>query len=179
VTNAERIGHITKGFAELTQASAAKRGPVDLNQVARAAAQDVEDALMRGNIVLQLDLAPDLPLVHGHPGQLQQVLRMLLTNAVEAIGAGDEGWIRITTQHLNEEVVLAVSDSGPGIAPADLQRVFEPSFTTKITDGTVRGIGLGLFTAQAIIQAHDGTIEVESTTGEGTTFVIRLPVMAE
>ncbi len=177
-SNAERIGQITKGFAELTRAWAAKRGPVDLNQVVRATAQGIEETLIQGNIALQLDLAPELPLIHGHTGQLQQVLRMLLTNAVEAMGtSGAGGSIRITTQHLGHEVIVAVSDSGPGIAPADLPRVFEPGFTTKVTGGTVRGIGLGLFTAQAIIQAHDGTIEVDSTLGEGTTFVIRLPAM--
>lgn len=179
-SNAERIATITHGFTELTQTQTVDYGPVDVNQVVRAATQDLDERLQEHHVSLQLDLASPLPMVSGNPGQLQQVLHKLLTNAVEAVTAnGDGGWIRVTTQHLGSQVAIAVLDSGPGIPPADLPRIFEPSFTTKVSSGTLRGVGLGLFTAQAIVQAHHGTIEVDSAPGEGTTFVIRLPAMPE
>lgn len=180
INSAERIATIIRGFTELTQASNSHHGPVDVNQVVHAASQNFDERLRQDNISLWLELAPQISLVSGNPGQLEQVLRRLLTNAVEAVMSnGGAGWIRVTTQHLGAQVVIAVADSGLGIRPADLPRVFEPGFTTKVTAGTVRGIGLGLFTAQAIVQAHNGTIEVDSTPGEGTTFVIRLPALPE
>jgi signal transduction histidine kinase len=81
----------------------------------------------------------------------------------------------VTTARSESGLVIRISDTGHGIRPEHLPRIFDPTFTTKIDRGTVRGVGLGLFTAQAVVQAHQGKIEVESRPGLGTTFSVLLP----
>ncbi|RME70001.1 MAG: PAS domain-containing sensor histidine kinase, partial [Verrucomicrobia bacterium] len=129
---------------------------------------------------IDLDLADDLHPVEFDPVQMVQVFTNLLINAVQALN--DDGTIAIRAisvalAKLNaldlppgDYVRIEIQDNGPGIAPEDLERIFQPFFTTR-KDGT----GLGLSVARSIIAQHNGTITVESTPGEGTTFTIHLP----
>lgn len=104
------------------------------------------------------------------PGQLNQVFMNILNNAVQAIEG--EGVIRITTKEQNGQQVITIQDSGPGM-PEDIKdHIFEPFYTTK---GVGQGTGLGLSISYGIINKHEGTIEVESEIGKGTTFTITLP----
>lgn len=113
----------------------------------------------------------ELPDVECVPGQLNQVFMNLLVNAAQAIEG--KGRIRITTRAEGENVRIAFKDSGSGIPPENLDKVFEPGFTTKAAgDGT----GLGLSICYKIILAHHGDIKVESELGEGATFTITLPL---
>ena len=112
-----------------------------------------------------------LPKVECHPGRLNQVFMNLLLNACQAIRGN--GTITVTTRAENGRVLVAVRDTGEGIDEKDLDRIFEPFFTTKAV-GT--GTGLGLSISYAIIQQHNGAIRVRSRKGEGTEFVIHLPV---
>jgi len=113
----------------------------------------------------------ELPLVKCYPQQLNQVFMNILVNAAQAIN--EKGAIKITTSSKDEHVIIAISDTGSGIDKENLPKIFDPFFTTKEVG---KGTGLGLNVAYNIIKKHNGTIEVESTVGKGTTFSIRLPV---
>jgi signal transduction histidine kinase len=112
----------------------------------------------------------ELPKVKCYASQINQVFANVLTNAVEAIdGAGS---ITITTTQEESDVVIQVADTGRGIRPEHLERIFDPGFTTK---GVGVGTGLGLSITYRIIENHQGLIHVESEPGRGTTFILRLP----
>jgi signal transduction histidine kinase len=112
----------------------------------------------------------ELPKVKCYASQINQVFANVLTNAVEAIdGAGS---ITITTKQEEPGVVIQVADTGSGIKPEHLERIFDPGFTTK---GVGVGTGLGLSITYRIIENHQGSIHVESEPGRGTTFILRLP----
>jgi signal transduction histidine kinase len=113
----------------------------------------------------------DLPRVYGYPHQLNQVFMNLLVNAAQAIE--NQGEIKMATRTDNGHVEIKISDTGSGISKENLPRIFDPFFTTKEAG---KGTGLGLHLAYNIIKKHKGTIDVESTMGQGTTFTIRIPV---
>jgi signal transduction histidine kinase len=125
---------------------------------------------------VELDLATSLPPIHGNSGKLQQVFLNLLLNAKEAMQGG--GRLRIATL-ANGHVEARVSDSGAGIAPENMKRIYDPFFTTKTTPkpGDKRGTGLGLSVSYGIIQEHAGKIHVESAVGAGTTFHLEFPLL--
>ena len=114
----------------------------------------------------------DLPRINCYAGQLNQVWMNLLVNAAQAIGEGS-GEVSIETSSQEQTVAVSVSDTGSGIAPEHLNRIFDPFFTTKAVG---EGTGLGLSIAHGIIVRHGGSLSVESTVGQGTTFNIVLPV---
>ena len=131
--------------------------------------------LSLNQVDLSLHLAPDLPEVQADPNQIQQVLVNLILNAADAIGEGG-GTIRATSRiGANGCLELLLEDSGKGIPAEDLPRIFEPFFTTKGNHGT----GLGLAVSWGIVEAHGGTLEVQSEPGRGTCFTLRLPIAAE
>lgn len=113
----------------------------------------------------------DLPEIQCYPQKLNQVFLNLLVNAAQAIEK--EGEIRITTRADDGWVEIVISDTGVGITEENLPRIFDPFFTTKEVG---KGTGLGLHMAYNIISQHNGTIDVTSKVGEGTTFNIRIPV---
>jgi signal transduction histidine kinase len=104
---------------------------------------------------------------------MQQLLLNLVSNAVDAMPGG--GRLRIETASGDGFVTLTVADSGPGIPPALRARVFKPFFTTKGAAGT----GLGLAVCRSIVEVHHGTIELDSHSGAGATFVVRIPTPSE
>jgi len=116
----------------------------------------------------------EIPRIHCYPNQLNQVFMNMLVNAAHAIE--DKGTIRIKTYSRNGFLYVEVSDSGKGISKRNLDRIFDPGFTTK-SMGV--GTGLGLSISYNIIQKHNGEIKVESREGKGTTFTIVLPVEQE
>lgn len=112
-----------------------------------------------------------LPSIRCYPGQLNQVLLNLLVNAAQAIP--EQGEITIETEATDKHIVIQISDTGTGIAPEHLSKLFTPFFTTKPVG---HGTGLGLSVSYGIVQKHNGTIEAQSEVGKGTTFIIRLPI---
>jgi signal transduction histidine kinase len=116
-----------------------------------------------------MDLAP-LPPVACYPGKVNQVVLNLLANAIDACPSG--GRVSVRTRAGPDGVELHVLDTGHGIDPAIRDRIFDPFFTTKPVG---QGTGLGLSISYGIVQAHGGSITVESTPGRGTHFVVRLP----
>ena len=114
------------------------------------------------------------PSILADPGQLQKVLTNLLLNAKEAVNGASAGEIRLRTAQENGWVLLSVADNGCGMSQEFMRRsLFRPFQTTKKS-----GLGIGMFHSKAIVEAHQGRIEVESKVGEGTTFRVLLP-MAE
>jgi signal transduction histidine kinase/DNA-binding response OmpR family regulator len=111
----------------------------------------------------------DLPEITAVPDQLTQVLLNLIINAVEAMPEG--GHLALTTSVADNWLRIAIGDSGPGVSPDDLAKIFEPFYTTKAT-----GTGLGLSVSYGIIQRHGGRIEVSGEPGEGAVFTVSLPV---
>ena len=177
VRAAERCARIVRNFLALTRQHPPERREVRLNQVLQEAVDLLEYSLRVDNVEVRLDLAPDLPVLWADPHQLQQVVVNLITNAHQAMRERQEPrWLTLTTrQDLGvERVRLEVADTGPGI-PAELRtRIFEPFFTTKAPG---HGTGLGLALCRGIVEAHGGTIQMESRPGHGTVFRIELPLV--
>ncbi len=149
---------------------------VAINDVIRAAVEIVDHQLRINQIELRLALGDKLPNLEGNANQLQQVLMNLLINAQQAM-AGKPGLVTVTSRQVGAgKVQVRVEDNGPGIKPEVLKRIFEPFFTTKAAG---QGTGLGLSVSFGIIQNHNGSIEVESTPGVGSTFILTLPCLAE
>jgi signal transduction histidine kinase len=120
------------------------------------------------------EYAPDLPLVSGHPGELNQVWTHLLDNAIDAVGR-DVGRVTIRTALRATHVLVEIGDNGRGIPPELEARIWEPFFSTKAVG---EGTGLGLDVVHTIVtQGHGGVIDVESAPGD-TRFSILLPIRA-
>ena len=113
----------------------------------------------------------ELPSVYCNDGKMAQVFLNLLLNASHAIE--ERGSITITTRHIGDEVSIMITDSGVGIPKNIISNIFDPFFTTKnVSEGT----GLGLHIVRSVIEAHQGTISVDSQKGQGASFIILLPV---
>ncbi len=160
--NFSRTGGVTE-FAE-----------VDLNRVLDDTLQLLEPQLRHSRVELRREYAEELPRVYGNAGKLQQVFTNLLLNARDAIPDGGNVTLR-TRGDEHEAVTVEVADTGIGIAPENVARIYDPFFTTK---GVGRGTGLGLAVSYGIVQEHSGHISVESAPGRGTTFRITLPTAA-
>ena len=113
----------------------------------------------------------DIPPIRCHPNQINQVFMNLLVNASQAVEG--KGEVRIKTFREDDMVNVQISDTGVGIPPENLPRIFDPGFTTK---GVGVGTGLGLSICFKIVQDHGGNIDVETAIGKGSTFTVRLPV---
>jgi len=147
------------------------RAPCHIDQIAADAVASLRSQATAQGIEVTVTVSPDVPAAELDYAQIEQVLLALLSNAVEAMHGG--GHIAVSARLTDDttHLRLQVIDTGPGIAPDQLQRVFELFFTTKSS-----GTGLGLAVAQKIIERHGGTIAVDSEVGKGTTFTIELPM---
>jgi PAS domain S-box-containing protein len=171
-----RAAEIANGLLNFSRTSTTEFRDTNLNQVIRDTLALLEHQFKTAQILVDLDLADDLPPILGNPGKLQQVFLNLLLNAKEAMPDG--GRLRVATL-ANGHVEAMVNDSGSGIAPEHLKRIYDPFFTTKTMPkpGDRRGTGLGLSVSYGIIQEHAGKIHVESAVGEGTTFHLEFPLL--
>jgi signal transduction histidine kinase len=134
----------------------------------------------KDGIALRVQVQPGLN-VHGDPVQLEQVLLNLLINARQAMLGSRNGSLTIKACRDGEKVKIQIIDTGPGIPPQHLDKIFQPFFTTKRDPrkGEHKGTGLGLAICKDIVEHHDGTIEVTSEVGRGTTFTVLLPAAAD
>ncbi len=171
-----RASEIANGLLNFSRTSTTEFRETNLNQVIRDTLSLLEHQFKKAQIEMDLELADDLPAIHGNPGKLQQVFLNLLLNAKDAMPGG--GRLRVATL-ANGHVEAIVADSGSGIAPENLKRIYDPFFTTKTTPkpGERRGTGLGLSVSYGIIQEHAGKIHVESAVGAGTTFHLEFPLL--
>ena len=143
---------------------------VNLNTVVNHAFDLISHSVEEKKIRVFSELEPSLPEITADANQLQQVCINLIINAVQAMPQG--GRLTIRTYVHNAQVRLEVQDTGAGIPPENMNKLFTPFFSTK---PDVKGVGLGLAVAYGIVQRHQGKIEVQSKVGEGSTFTISLP----
>jgi two-component system NtrC family sensor kinase len=151
-------------------------GPMALNNLVRATMAVIGARYASPAVQAECVLADDLPAVLGNPQQIQQVLVNLLSNAFDAIAAGDgsgSGLVQVRTVLLDGFVELQVADSGTGISEEHLSRIFDPFFTTK---GEGQGSGLGLALTYAIVSEHGGRIGARNRPEGGAVFTVALPV---
>jgi signal transduction histidine kinase len=125
-------------------------------------------------VIIEPDLTAPLTIIKGVPEELQQAITNITQNAVDAVGKGGHVWVRTRPEARN--VRIEIADDGPGIPREAMARIFTPFFTTKEVG---KGMGLGLTITRQVIKQHGGTLEVDSTPGQGTTFTIRLPLATE
>ena len=173
---AERASTILKQLLLTARNSRPERRKVQLNQIVARTLELQSPSLGLEKVHIELDLDPDLPLVLGDAGQLQQVLMNLIGNARQAIEQeGKAGTVRIRTRRAGgTHALLEVSDNGPGISEAVIAKIFDPFFTTKPAG---IGTGLGLSIVLGIVREHGGQVRVTSPPGGGATFSIELPAV--
>ena len=172
-TESRRCGDLVRNLLTFSRTTPMNLQPTDLNQVIDRSLRLVQHQLDLASVQVQLQLAPDLPLVTCDAAQIEQVLLALIMNAMDALPQGGGNlWITTTFGRDPGEVKVQVRDDGTGIAPEILERIFEPFLTTKETG---RGVGLGLAISHSILERHNGNIEVQSEIGRGTTFTVTLP----
>lgn len=173
---AGRAEKITNGVLGMARNRGHDRIPTDLAKLILASLVLLEREMQQYRIQIETQFEPAPPaLVCGN--EIQQVLLNLLTNARQAMPRGGRILIRIASDSANDSVDLTVRDSGGGIPPEILPRIFDRYFTTKQgPDSSGKGgTGVGLSTCREIIESHQGKIRVESTVGVGTAFTLKLP----
>jgi signal transduction histidine kinase len=149
--------------------------PVSVNEVIPKTLALIRAEIMQRQVEVETELEPNVPDVLADAAQLDRVFLNLALNALEAMEESPERVLAIHTVRDGEEVAVSFKDTGPGIAVANQERLFEPLFTTKAT-----GTGLGLFSCRRIIEEeHHGTIELDSVPGHGATFTVRLPAIPD
>jgi two-component system, NtrC family, sensor kinase len=170
-----RASEIVNNLLNFSRTSGSEIGDVDVNKVIADTLALLEHQFKVAKVEVQNALEPALPAIQGNAGRLQQVFLNLFLNAKDAMPGG--GTLRVATLN-GESVSVCVSDTGTGIAPENIQRIYDPFFTTKTSprEGQARGTGLGLSVTYGIIQEHAGKIRVESHPGEGTTFILDFPL---
>ncbi len=168
-----RCRRIVRGILDFARENEPLKEPTDLNAVIDEALRILEKNVHFQNVEIVREYDPDLPPVPVDASQIKQVIGNLAVNAADAMPEG--GRLRIGTGREADppRAVIRVTDSGVGIPPENMARLFEPFFTTKEQG---KGTGLGLPAVYGVVERHHGTIDVRSQVGEGTEFIIRLPL---
>jgi len=169
----DRLDHVIKALLDFGRPSAPALRPIDVGAVLDDVVLFTRRFAREASVAIEVERAEGLAPVMADADQLKQVLVNLVSNAVQAMGETG-GTIRVSAYHDARDVYISVADSGPGMAPEVMEKVFDPFFSTR--DG---GTGLGLTIVHRIIDQHGGHIEVASAPGAGTTFTVALPVAKE
>jgi two-component system NtrC family sensor kinase len=167
-----RASDIVNNLLNFSRTGNVEFAEMEINRVLDDTIQLLEPQLRNTQIKIERNYSENLPLTLGNSSKLQQVFMNLLLNARDAMPNGGELVIR--TQSRESVLLIDVSDTGIGIAPENIAKIYDPFFTTK---GVGQGTGLGLAVSYGIIQEHKGRIFVESKPGEGTRFRIKLPIV--
>ena len=175
-----RAAKITASVLGMSRSGSARFEPVNLHLLIEDVLVLLERELMKYRVQVEREFAP-VPKVSANPGQIQQVLLNLLVNARQAMAGGGRLILRLSHDEPSGLVDLMVRDTGCGMTPDVMRRIFEPRFSTKSgPDETGKGgTGLGLSACKEIVDAHRGRIRVESAPGKGTAITIRLPVQQQ
>ena len=180
IEGTQRVAKIVRAMREFSHPGGKEAQEIDLNEAIKNTAVVARNE-WKYHANLELDLDPSLPLVSCLANEMSQVFLNLVINAAHAIeekvgGTADKGTIRVSTRRENEHVIVRISDTGSGI-PSEIQsRIFDPFFTTKpVGKGTGQGLG---FVYSIIVEQHDGHVDFETGPESGTTFIIRIPLVA-
>ncbi len=160
---------MTEGLKEYSSLTDLHIQTVNLDDIL---AQELSQTRIPSNVKLTIHQPPVFPPIQADPEKVRLVIHHLLNNALQAVTAG--GQIDIELQPRPDGVSFSIKDTGPGIPPDEIQRIFEPLYTTH-----AQGFGLGLAIAQRVVEMHGGYIEVESEPGKGALFTIFFPRMPE
>lgn len=173
VKEATRCKRIIKGLLDFARQTEPEKVWVDINKIIEKSLSLVENQASFQNIKIVKELAPVLPEIMVDANQIHQVFMNIILNAQEAMP--EEGFLTVASDLIDGDQWIEVKfiDTGCGISEENMDKLFDPFFTTKETD---KGTGLGLAVSYGIMERHQGTIEVESKLGKGTTFIIKLPV---
>lgn len=166
----DRLDKVIKALLDFGRPSKPRRVLTDLGPVIDDVVLFTSQFAGRSKVSIQAEGTTGLPLVLADADQLKQVFVNLVSNAVQAMD-NRGGTIRLAPSNDDGFVSIAVTDTGPGIPPGDLRKIFDPFYSTR-DDGT----GLGLTMVHRIVDEHDGHIEVKSTLGEGSSFIVSLPI---
>ncbi len=167
----DQLEYILNNLLATAKPRAPEKKTVDLENITRQVLQVLENALEQRNVRVTLDFPESPPVINGDPKMLYQAFLNLLKNAMEAVEERANGEIHVAAEPDGDEILLRISDNGPGIETAVVPKIFQTFFTTKSS-----GTGLGLSIVRQIVESHNGEINVESREGGGTTFVMRFPV---
>jgi two-component system, NtrC family, sensor kinase len=178
VNETTRVGRIVTDLLAFSRRSRAQKTKADVNEIVSTTLSLLDHKLNMMDVKLELNLDPDLPNIVCDSSQIQQVVINLVMNAAESIHEKTTRQVDIFTRHdtHRDGIILEFRDTGEGMPPELIAKIFAPFFTTK-TEG--KGIGLGLAVVYGIVQAHKGDIDVKSTLGEGTVFSVFLPTRQE
>jgi len=169
VERARKVVHNMLGYARKMEPHLED---VDVNRTINRTIEMLENYARINNIDIQTDLDTKIPIIAGDEAQLQQVYMNLISNSIDAIGK--DGVIKVKSRRNDQNITVSIADDGPGIPPDQLKKVFDPFFTTKHKR---KGTGLGLWICYSIIEKMGGTINLESKVGEGSTFIINIPIV--
>jgi two-component system NtrC family sensor kinase len=173
----EQISRLVADLLDLGRIEAGldtRKEDTPISVLARYALQGLASTAKAKKITLQVDLQEKLPLVHGDPIRLRQVIANLLENALKYTPPG--GRVVLDAHVEDDQIIICISDTGPGIPPADQPYLFDKFFRASNVPEEARGTGLGLSIVKSIVEQHDGRIWVESELGKGATFTVVLPV---
>ncbi|MBI4769638.1 MAG: HAMP domain-containing histidine kinase, partial [Chloroflexi bacterium] len=175
---ADRMRRLVEGLLDLARLDAGlrtlNRAPLDLRLVLAAAVEKFSLRAKEKKVDLKGDLPPALPAMVGDADRLAQVFANLLDNALKHTPAG--GSVVLAASPAPGGVEVSVKDTGPGIPPEDLQRIFERFYQVDKSRARSGGVGLGLTISKEIVEAHGGSLSAESVVGLGSKFIVRLPV---
>ncbi|MCX8030246.1 MAG: transporter substrate-binding domain-containing protein [Thermodesulfovibrionales bacterium] len=175
---AKRIKRIVEDLKHFSRRGDVKHDDeVDINAVVQTSMRLVENAVKKATNHFKTYLCTNIPTIKGNAQRLEQVVVNLILNAAQALPDTERG-IFVTTffEASTKSVIIQVCDEGVGIPPEDMQHLTDPFFTTKRETG---GTGLGLAISDGIVREHGGSIHFESVVGEGTTVIVRLPVLED
>ena len=177
VNQDKRAGEVIHRLRLLLKKSTVEHQPLDLNDVVSEVLKLVRNDLLNQKVTGQMELAPELPSIVGDRVQLQQVVLNLVMNGCDAIATGPTGDRKLiirTGLENGEGICVSVADQGVGLAPDNLEKVFEPFFSTK-----PHGMGLGLSVCRTIIAAHGGKLWAANNADRGATFYFTIPAQPE
>ncbi|MFO0945826.1 MAG: ATP-binding protein [Planctomycetota bacterium] len=178
LSSARRASKITTGVLALSHNRTARAQSTDIVEMVEEVLAIIEKDLMKHHVRLERDYQ-SAPIIDCVAAQLEQVLMNLIINARQAMPKGGTVKVGVAYQHATDMVEISVKDTGCGIEPDKLAKIFEPFYSTK--DGPDQegqgGSGLGLAICREIVERHEGRIRVESMLGKGTTFTIKLPAV--
>ena len=174
IKDGTRAGDVIGRIRALIKKAPPRQDQLDINEAILEVIEVTRSELLRNGVSLRTELAKGLPLIQGDRVQLQQVILNLIVNAVDAMSGVSEGARELfigTADDAQNGVLIEVRDSGPGLPPENLDRVFDAFYTTKAA-----GMGMGLSICRSIIEAHGGRIWASRAAGAGATVQFTLPV---
>jgi signal transduction histidine kinase len=169
----ERMGQLVANLLQFTRRGQQHVSTLDVREEIECTLELIHYHLHNRQIAVVRQFEPDMPMVQADRQQLRQLFLNLFTNASDAMPQGGTLTLQVRTDPPSQQLEIAISDTGMGIAAEDLQRVMEPFFTTKLEG---RGTGLGLPICRRIVQEHQGNLNIVSTVQQGTTVFITLPI---